>query len=150
MFNVIIDTREQQPWILESSKINKCISRKLDTGDYTIEGLEDKLCIERKKSVSELAGNLTSARFEKELERMSEYEYNFLLLEFSISDIMDYPIGSKIPKKQWRKIRVRGPFIMSKLARLSLDYGTNVWYCGCKENAEAAAIYLMKQVYESE
>ena len=38
------------------------VEHKLDTGDYSIQGLEDKICIERKGCVEELAQNLGSKK----------------------------------------------------------------------------------------
>ena len=66
-FTIIKDTREQDGYTFESSSsryhtCNGMISRKLDTGDYSIEGLEDKLCIERKASVVEFANNVGHAQ----------------------------------------------------------------------------------------
>ena len=58
-FTVIKDTREQDGYFF--GPFNTCagmIEHKLDTGDYTIEGLEDKICVERKGCVEELAVNL--------------------------------------------------------------------------------------------
>ena len=53
-FTIIIDTREQQPWTFEHYTT---ANRKLDTGDYSVEGLENLLAIERKKSINEIANN---------------------------------------------------------------------------------------------
>ena len=62
-FTVIKDTREQNGYYF--SKFNTCagmIEHKLDTGDYSIQGFEDKICIERKGCVEELAINLGSKK----------------------------------------------------------------------------------------
>ena len=58
-FKVIKDTREQEGYYF--SEYGTClgmVERKLDTGDYSIEGLEDLICIERKGCAEELAQNL--------------------------------------------------------------------------------------------
>ena len=78
-FTVIKDTREQEGYYF--GKFNTCagmVERKLDTGDYSIEGMEDKICIERKGCV-ELAQNLGSKKttFMKEIERMESFPHNF-------------------------------------------------------------------------
>jgi len=143
-----VDTREQTPWEIRSEKISDVRVRKLDTGDYTVLGLEDKLCIERKKSVSEVATNVTEKRFERELERMEAYPHSFLILEFSIDDVMAYPVGSNIPKSKWRKIRVRGPFIMKRLEEIMVRHNVTVVFCGDVDNAQMVGIGIMKRVYE--
>ena len=51
-FTIIKDTREQEGYTFEpsSSRYHTCngmVLEKLDTGDYSLKGLEDKICIER-------------------------------------------------------------------------------------------------------
>jgi len=55
---LIIDTREKQPWCFDDDDdFQEIIHRKLDYGDYSIEGLEDRIFIERKSSANELLSN---------------------------------------------------------------------------------------------
>ena len=104
-FIVIRDTREKDGWYFkESDYCEGMVNQKLDTGDYSIQGLEDVLCIERKASVAEIANNIVDDRFTRELDRMSEFKYKFLILEFGVEDILSFPVGSDIPKKSWNKI----------------------------------------------
>ena len=54
-YKVIKDTREQDGYTFESftGRYTSCkgmVVKKLDTGDYSLEGLEDRLCIEKRKS----------------------------------------------------------------------------------------------------
>lgn len=144
-FKIIIDTREQQPWEFE-----RCAtaSRKLDTGDYSVEGLESILCIERKKSVSEIANNITEKRFKDVIDRMKAYQYAFLILEFDLEDIFRYPIGSNVPKHMWDKIKISPNFIIKNLLELQLLYNIKVLFCGDPSNASRMATSLMKKVYE--
>lgn len=79
---VIVDTREKENShilkYLESKKV-PTESRTLDTGDYsatvTVDGvklsIEDEVCIEKKNSIDEIAGNFTAdrERFEREFLR---------------------------------------------------------------------------------
>ncbi len=90
-FKVLVDSREKNSWELNSSRVSATEKIKLDTGDYTIDGYEDILCIERKESVTELAGNITQARFKKELERIKEIPYAYLILEANIKEVLEYP-----------------------------------------------------------
>lgn len=144
-FKVIIDTREQQPWEFE-----RCAtaSRKLDTGDYSVEGLEDILCIERKKSVSEIANNVTEKRFKDVIDRMTKYQHAFLILEFDLEDIYRYPIGSNVPKHMWDKIKISPGFIIKNLLELQILHNIKVLFCGDPSNATKMALALMKKVYE--
>ena len=48
--NVVVDTREKEPWTFSQSDTIVTVAKSLKTGDYAIENMEYKLCIERKKS----------------------------------------------------------------------------------------------------
>ena len=144
-----MDSQEKIPWDFYT---DQCIGNisvcKLPTGDYTIEGLEDVLCIERKKSVAELAKNVTEERFERELERMSDFAHKFLILEFGYNHIESYPVGSGIPKNKQKRVKVKGPFIMSVLARIQTKYDIHVIPCGHRAYAEQVAYNIMKAIYK--
>ena len=143
---IIVDTREKYPWGFESTSAS-IISQKLDTGDYTIEGMENLLCIERKRTVAELAGNITKARFKDELERMAEFKYKFLILEFDYRHIDDFPEGSEIPKRIRYKLKVKGPFIIRFLSNIMCQYNIHVLPCGNTQYAEYVAYGIMKEIY---
>jgi hypothetical protein len=146
-FKVIIDTREQQPWIFERTTAE---NKKLDTGDYSVEGYENILCIERKKSVSEIANNITESRFKDVIERMNSYKYAFLILEFNLNDIYRYPVGSNVPKHMWSKIKISSGFIIKNLLELQIKNNIKILFCDNAINASKIALSLMKKVYEIE
>ena len=140
MANIIVDSREKQPYTFKDN----FIVAKLDTGDYSLEGYENIFTVDRKATVSELAGNLTTARFKRELERMKSFKHAYLLLEFSFDDILRFPYGSDIPRKRWKYLKVRPPFIISALTRISLEYGVHIIYGGNRDNARDILTSLLK------
>lgn len=73
---VVIDTREQRP--LSFSRLLS-VRGTLQTGDYSILGMEKEVAIER-KSVPDLLNSLTGARkrFMAEIDRMREYAFRRL------------------------------------------------------------------------
>ena len=144
---IIVDTREQQPW---SFDFNEIAVAKLDTGDYSVAGLEEVLCIERKKSVSEIANNIVEKRYKDWTKRMSKYKYKFLMLEFDLVDVYRYPRIPDVPKKLWEKIKVSPKFIIKCLIELQVYYNIQVVFCGDHENAERLALSIMKKVYQNE
>lgn len=146
-FEIIIDTREQQPWVFDEVAV---ANHKLDTGDYSVKGYENLLCIERKKSVNEIAQNITEQRFKDVIERMSQHKYSFLILEFDLEDIYRYPIGSNVPKKLWDKIKINSSFIIKNLLEIQLMHGIHVLYCGDPTNASKMALSIMKKVFQLE
>ena len=90
-FTIIVDTREQKPW---SFSHHVTANHKLDTGDYSIEGLEHILSIERKRNVAEFANNITERRFKDVIDRLSKIPHSFILFEFDFDKIMSFPVFS--------------------------------------------------------
>jgi ERCC4-type nuclease len=143
-FTIIVDTREQKPW---SFSHHVTASHKLDTGDYSIEGLEHILSIERKRNVAEFANNITERRFKDVIDRLSKIPHSFILFEFDFDKIMSFPIGSDIPKKIWDKIRVSPSFIIKNIIDLQIEHNINIIFCGNSANAETIALAIMKKIH---
>jgi len=113
-YKVIRDTREQNGWTFMAGKACEgTISGTLKTGDYSIEGYQDILTLERKGSIAELATNLVEDRFERELERMESFKYAFMILEFSMDDLIKYPKGSGIPSYQMKSVKLNPFFYLN-------------------------------------
>ncbi len=144
-FQIIVDTREQQPW--EFNNMEKTVA-KLDTGDYSLKGLEETFCIERKGSVSEFANNITEKRFKDVIDRLSNVQHSFLLFEFNLEDVLQYPVGSTVPKRMWSKLRISPKFILKHINELQLLHNVKVLFCGDAEKAEKIALALMRKAYE--
>ncbi len=142
---IIVDTREQQPW--DFGTLSQSVG-KLDTGDYSLRGLEELFCIERKMSVSEVANNIVEKRWKDVVKRLESYQYPFLLCEFSLSEVYSYPEGSDVPQKLWGKLRVKSGFIMKHILEMQMKYGIHVLFCGDAENANKLALGLMRKIYE--
>lgn len=122
-YMIVTDSREKAP--LWSDKI-KC----LRVGDYSIEGYEDKVAIER-KSLADLAGTLGKghARFRKEMEKAKQLEYFAVVIEGS---------ASQIEKKEWyQSFRCEMPgFVIAKiLFTLHIKYGLNVFFATGRSDA---------------
>jgi hypothetical protein len=154
-YTVIKDTREQDGYIFEkfTGRYTSCrgmIVKKIDTGDYTLLGMEDKLCIERKASVSELAINLgkDKRRFLDEIERMKSFPYKFLILEFSLEDLMIFPEGSNIPQEKWPSIVMTNKYMLKMLTEFQMYNGIHVLFCGNKKNAKLMINSILKRVNE--
>jgi ERCC4-type nuclease len=144
-FTIIIDTREQIPW---EFGFHDTAKQKLDTGDYSILGLENIIAIERKKSVSELATNLSESRFKDVLERLSKIKHPYMVFEFSLDEVYNFPVGSDIPKRMWDKLRISGNYIIKRLIEIQLQYNIQVIFCDYPSNAEKFSVSLMKRIYE--
>ena len=154
-FTIIKDTREKQGYTFAASrtKYHVCkgmVVRKLDTGDYSVEGLEDKVCVERKASVVELANNVgvSRRRFDAEIERMKEFPHRFLVLEFSLTDLMDFPEGSDVPDREIKKLRITNKYMLRYLMELQINHGVNVIFCDSKKNAKWTVLSILKRINE--
>lgn len=154
-YTVIKDSREQDGHIFERfegrfTSCNGMLVKKLETGDYSLVGLEDKLCIERKGRVSELAINLgkDKHRFLAEIERMKSFPFKFLILEFSLEDVNNFPEGSEIPEEKWKSVVVTGKYIVKMLVEFQMYYGIHVLFCGNKRNSKLMINSVLKRVNE--
>ena len=107
---ILVDTREKTPLFTGAKVI------KLDTGDYTFEGYEHELAIERKSSVYEFARNITEKRFNDWVRRLAEFKHAYMVCEFTLDDVAIYPKKSGVPPRARRYIRVKPPFIFKMLA----------------------------------
>jgi hypothetical protein len=130
-YEIIRDTREQAGWWFgEDDQCFGTVEKKLDTGDYTLKGLESVLAIERKGCIAEFAVNINEKRFENELDRLDEFDHAFLLLDFNPDDLEKFPVGSNIPSYKQKYIRVSPNYIRSKIVDYSLRHSTQILITG--------------------
>ena len=145
------DTREHEGngWIFDKDKLFAGTQTMgLKTGDYTVETLETKLCIERKGSLTEFVQNLIQKRFQAELKRMMEFEYRHVVLEFSAEDLMRYPHTSAVPYKVRRSTKMTGSFLFKRTIEFQMAYGIHFWFAGTCGKSIAKS--LIKRTWESE
>jgi len=121
-FTVIIDTREQAPYAFQTFKADAKYKSQsgiakglfipvetatLRTGDYSIKGHESEIAIER-KSLTDLFGTLGGGRkrFERELQRLSEFQVAHVVIEADWQTILySPPARAKLsPKSVFRSI----------------------------------------------
>ena len=150
-YKVIKDTREKNGWFFSPNPREKCLGMEvatLKTGDYTLEGYEDVFCIERKASVSEIALNLGKKKgpFEREMERMREFDHSFMLFEFNMNDLLIFPEGSYIPQRARSKVKITGSYLLKCLMEFQFTYDTKILFCGNKANAVTVPTSIFKRV----
>ena len=115
---------------------------KLDTGDYSIKGMENVFMVERKSSVDELFMNLGVQwkRFEREMERAKPYKYKYLVIEATMREVYR---GSRYSK-------MTGRFIMARLVDLQLKYGVQVVFAGSGAHVSGYIRQLMTAAVAAE
>lgn len=143
---ILIDTREKNPLDFSMHGIEQemCV---LKTGDYTVKGMEDKIVIERKASTAELQSCIGKhrKRFNKELARMKDIPYKYIVCEFPFEYIERFPINSGIPKYLWKKIRVGKDQLLKGIEKMENEY--NVVFCFC-DGREAAQDKILEIIYD--
>jgi ERCC4-type nuclease len=124
---IVIDRQEQLPWSFSCMTIR---DRSLDTGDYTVETLENVLCVER-KSIPDLVGTVVNdwQRFSRQLRRMSAMDVALIVVEGKVSDLMNHQYSSQTNPES-----VRG-----KLNRIQVQFGIQTLFL---ENREIAASWV--------
>lgn len=150
-FTVIRDTREKKGygwWFDEDAYCIGTEVEKLNIGDYSIRDKEHLLCIERKESVSEFAGNCGEKRFLRELKNMASFPHAFLLFEFKWSDIDRYPEGTAIPQDVWPDLKIKSKYMMRVITSAQIEHGIHVIACGDKMKAEELAFRIMRSVHD--
>jgi Lhr-like helicase len=143
---IIQDTHEKTPWDLTFYGFQQ-VARHLVTGDYSVEGLEDAIVIERKKTPAELAKNLgyERDRFERELLRMEDYRFRYLICEFTAEELAKFPVGANIPAYLKRKIRIKGKYMISRINQLCEEHGIELIFTNNKSDAEVTAVRLINE-----
>lgn len=85
---VLIDTREQRPFTFENYDVVTA-STTLVAGDYSVQGFEDCVAVERKE-LGDLVNCLMGKnrdRFEKELQKLRYYELATVVVESPLRDV---------------------------------------------------------------
>jgi ERCC4-type nuclease len=148
-FTIIRDTREQTPWDFTFEHTVAEEIGTIKTGDYAVKGIEDKLCIERKGCIEEFANNLGKeySRFKKELIRMDEFPHAFIICEFPLRDLIEYPFHNHNIKLQ-ETSKISGKFLLKTILEIQLDHNVKIMFCGNKFYAIRTALSLMKRIHE--
>ncbi len=146
---VIRDTREKNGWMFSKTEsINGTLIQTMKTGDYTLEGYEHILCIERKRSVTEIATNLTTKRFENEMQRMQAFKHKYVVIEDTMDNFTTFPKNADLPPNVKKSIKVNGIFLLRKLFELQIKYGFTPLFVG--KHGKMVVLSIFKRIMELE
>lgn len=92
MRKIVIDTREKRGYSFPDS-----VRRKLEAGDYSLDGLESNVTIER-KSIDDLVNTILRGkhRFANELRKLQLYDHAFIVIEGSIENMLSGDYKSQL------------------------------------------------------
>lgn len=135
---LILDTREQDELDFSKFRDVDVIRQGLKTGDYSVQGYEDRACFER-KSVQDLVGTLIGGhdRFLREMERMRDFEAKYILVEHSPTTLYSYCI-----KHGWG---YKFNTIIQSLLAYAYHYQVRVRFC---KDREDMAKYIVTKARE--
>jgi DNA excision repair protein ERCC-4 len=151
--NIIIDTREQKPFDMTTASFAgaefEIVRQKLDCGDYSVEGFEDKIVVERKATPAELYGNLATEkmreRFYREMEKLSKVEEAYILCEFAESCLYTFPKNSGIPIKKQKYLRVGAKYFRKLVYEVAEKFNVEYIFCDNRMEAELKTFELLTQ-----
>lgn len=138
---IIIDTREQHPFEFRPSKeIEGSVIRKLDIGDYSIEGYEDKIAIER-KSPQDLFKSVGKdhKRFRREIERAKGLDYFAIIIEAPFSVIQTKSFNDS------HYCQMLGDTVIQICYAFKFKYGCDVIFC----QSRSEAISIIRNIFRA-
>jgi hypothetical protein len=111
--------------------------------------MEDLICIERKASTIEIARNLgvDQVRFYKELNKMKDFKYKYIVCEFSMEEMIEYPNNSGVPKYALEKLKFDGKFLLKKMLEITMDYDIQIIYAGNKYNSYLIVGSILRRMW---
>jgi len=134
---VVIDTREQLPF--EFSEGACIVRRKLETGDYSILGMEtDGVAIER-KSLDDLVNTVIHAkgRFAAELSRMQAYRFRAVVVEASVDDVMAHRYRADVHPRS----------VLALCNAMYVRYGVPVFFWGGRPHCRYMLENLLARIW---
>jgi DNA excision repair protein ERCC-4 len=144
---ILVDTREKKPWNFQFFNATS-ESRCLKTGDYTLEGFEDKFCVDRKYGAGEIYMCLYSqyGRFKKELQRMQDFEEAYLVIESGFDEVQNFP--ACLPARARKKVRFNAQNLQDKIEYVQDAYNVEFIFCDNRQAAEKVTFDLLKAFWE--
>ncbi len=133
-FTIVIDNREQLPYEFPGS-----VTKALPTGDYSIEGLEDQVTIERKSKADAYSSlGHGRARFRRELERLALFDYAAIVVEDTVPGFLRRPPHSKMNPRS----------AMCSLLAWSVRYRVPVFFTGDRLHGQALTQKLLEMYFK--
>lgn len=132
-FVVVVDSREQRPY-----RFDEAVVKLLPSGDYSLLGFEERIAIERKSKKDAYASlGRDRERFEREMERLSHFEYAAIVVEASLKNFMSRPDFSRLNPKT----------AINSLLAWSVKHGVFVFFAGDRLHGHAVTRCLLEKFW---
>ncbi|MGC8731352.1 MAG: ERCC4 domain-containing protein [Halothiobacillaceae bacterium] len=122
---IVIDSREKEPYSFDPRLIG-AVRRALEAGDYSLDGLEDQVAVER-KTLDDFVSTVIHRRrrFRQELGKLSRYRAACVVVEAELLDVLS----------QRYRGQARPEAVVGATLSILLDYGVPVVFCGNRQAA---------------
>ena len=122
---LVIDTREQEPYSFDP-RLAAAVRRALPAGDYSVDGLEGIVAVER-KTIDDFVSTVIHSRqrFREELRKLACYRAACVVVEGGVADVL---------QKRYRGEAHPNAVLGSALS-IILDYGVPVFFCSNRQAA---------------
>ena len=122
---VITDTRERQPYGFDPGRVTT-VRRALRSGDYSLEGFEERVAVER-KTLDDFAQSLIRARerFLAEMRRLESFDAACVVVEGSLRDLMEGKAATGAHPSS----------LLGAALSLIVDHGIPVFFCSDRQAA---------------
>jgi DNA excision repair protein ERCC-4 len=122
---VVVDTREQEPYAFGPEHVTT-VRRALVAGDYSLEGHEEAIAVER-KSVDDYVASVVSAkeRFGRELDVLGSYDLACVVVEATLEDISEHRYRAGVHPNA----------VLGATLSIIVDRGVPVYFCGDRQLA---------------
>jgi ERCC4-type nuclease len=122
---IIIDTREQEPYSFDP-RLASALRRALPAGDYSVDGIEACVAVER-KTMDDFVSTVIHSRerFRAELRKLSGYRAACVVVEAGIPDIL----------QQRYRGEAHPNAVLGNALSIILDYRVPVFFCANRQAA---------------
>lgn len=124
-FRIVVDTREQLPYEFGCATVR----RKLEAGDYSVEGFEGQVAVER-KSLADFTKTVVHdrERFAVELERLQQYRAACVVVEADLDAVLRGAHAETL-RAVWPQT------LLGSALHVSLRHRVPVFWCGSRPAA---------------
>jgi ERCC4-type nuclease len=122
---IIIDTREQEPYSFDP-RLAAAVRRALPAGDYSVDGLDGIVAVER-KTLDDFVSTVIHSRqrFCEELRKLAGYRAACVVVEAGIGDVL---------QKRYRG-EAHPNAVLGNALSIILDYRVPVFFCTSRQAA---------------
>ena len=122
---IVVDTREQEPYVFDP-RLVAVVRRALPAGDYSIEGFEDSVAVERKTLEDFVSTVIRSRkRFTRELRRLAGYETSCIVVEADLGDVLGGRYRSGAHPNA----------VLGSVLSIIVDFAVPVFFCSDRQAA---------------